>query len=200
MKNLVIILSIATIILSSCSSSKHGIVFKRKYTKGFYVAHHSKKNSVKAAEENKQEVNLTAEVKRTIELSKVISEVKETTTSKSNEKSIVVTKPLINEVKHNTISVDSKAAVASAKPSKIKTLHKIIDIKKKASKSSGGSDSNLILLVILSIFPFFALLAMYLKDGKKITLNFWVDLILHITLIGYIIFALLVVFDIINLA
>jgi hypothetical protein len=41
---------------------------------------------------------------------------------------------------------------------------------------------------------------MYLKDGEEITMNFWVDLILHLTVVGYLIFALLVVFDIVNLA
>ena len=39
-----------------------------------------------------------------------------------------------------------------------------------------------------------------LKDGKNITLNFWIDLLLHLTAIGEIIFALLVVLDVVNLA
>ena len=69
-----------------------------------------------------------------------------------------------------------------------------------AKKLNRGTDSQLIFLVILSLFPIFALLAMYIKDGHQVTLNFWVDLLLHLTVIGYIIFALLVVFDIVNLA
>ncbi|HRG58082.1 MAG TPA: hypothetical protein PK323_03945 [Bacteroidia bacterium] len=61
-------------------------------------------------------------------------------------------------------------------------------------------DTYTILLVILSLFPFIALIAMYLKDNKSITMNFWVDLLLHLTVIGYAIFAVLVVLDIISLA
>ena len=41
---------------------------------------------------------------------------------------------------------------------------------------------------------------MYLHDGKEITLNFWVDLLLYLTFIGWIIFGVLVVLDIVNLA
>jgi len=54
--------------------------------------------------------------------------------------------------------------------------------------------------VILSLFPILALIAMYMKDGNSITLNFWVDLLLHLTIIGYLVFALLVVFDIVDLS
>ncbi|MCE9539465.1 MAG: hypothetical protein K8R85_09635, partial [Bacteroidetes bacterium] len=74
-------------------------------------------------------------------------------------------------------------------------------IDKKINKlKANANDDQTILLVILSIFPILALIAIYIKDGKKITLNFWVDLILHLTFVGYIIFALLVVLDIVSLA
>lgn len=67
-------------------------------------------------------------------------------------------------------------------------------------KGKKGGDTELIVLVILSLFPILCLIAIYLKDGKNITLNFWIDLILHFTLFGEIIFALLVVLDVVNLA
>lgn len=68
-------------------------------------------------------------------------------------------------------------------------------------KRNGGGDANLILLVILSLFPFINLIAMYLHDGKSVTTNFWVDLILDILFfVPGIVFALLVVLDVVNLA
>jgi hypothetical protein len=73
---------------------------------------------------------------------------------------------------------------------------KPIDINKKA-KSAKKGDTNLIVLVILSLFPILALIAVYLHDGD-ITLNFWIDLILHFILL-YWLFALLVVLDVIDL-
>lgn len=62
------------------------------------------------------------------------------------------------------------------------------------------SDNDKLIQIILALFPVLCLIAIYLHDGKKITINFIIDLILHITLIGEVIFALLVVLDIINLA
>jgi hypothetical protein len=74
-------------------------------------------------------------------------------------------------------------------------------LEKKAKSSSSEDISNeTILLIILSLFPILALIAMYLKDGKKITNNFWIDLVLHLTIVGYAVFAVLVVLDVINLA
>jgi hypothetical protein len=70
----------------------------------------------------------------------------------------------------------------------------------KKTQAKPTFDTELLILVILSLFPILALLAIFMKEGKVITTNFWVDLVLHFTVIGYIIFALLVVFDIINLS
>ncbi len=72
---------------------------------------------------------------------------------------------------------------------------------KKPNSKGGGGDVDLIILVILCFFPFINLIAMYLKDGKSITLNFWIDLILDcLFFLPGIIFALLVVLDVVNLA
>lgn len=68
---------------------------------------------------------------------------------------------------------------------------------KKIKKSL--SDTDTVILVILSLFPILALVAIYLKDGKSITMNFWIDLILHFIAL-YWLFAILVVLDVINLA
>lgn len=61
------------------------------------------------------------------------------------------------------------------------------------------SDDDKIIQIILALFPILCLIAIYLHDGQTITNNFWIDLILHLTFIGAIIFAILVVLDVINL-
>ena len=200
MKNFITILSIATIILSSCTSQKNGLAIKRKYNKGYYIAHNHKKGNETAKQTNTDKEVVIVDAKKVSEVTAELPAIKVILSTNTEEIKSAENVAKINEVKHNTILTDTKISTASTESAPIKTVHKVVNVEKKANKASTDSDSQLILLVILSIFPFLALLAMYLKDGKQITLNFWVDLILHLTFIGYIIFALLVVFDIVNLA
>lgn len=200
MKNLIAIISVVAIVFASCTSSKNGMILKRKYNKGYYVSNHHKANDVKKAETTK-----TTPIEKSESMSSVAIVLPNTTTDLEiktqsiNTINTVVKTESSKQIKHNTILVDAKNEVASVEKTAIKKAVKQIEIEKnKTAKGSG--DANLVLLVILSLFPFLALLAMYLKDGKQITLNFWVDLIFHLTFIGYIIFALLVVFDVVNLA
>lgn len=69
-----------------------------------------------------------------------------------------------------------------------------------AATSKASADGNKILMIILCLFPFICLIPVYIHDGHKVTLNFWITLLLHLTFIGAMIFALLVVLDVINLA
>jgi nitrous oxide reductase len=204
MKKIGSILSVVVlvgILLSSCASQKNGLAIKRKYNKGYYIAHNHKKNNESVKENNTDKVVKVTESKKLNVVEAELPPVKTILSVVNSENLPVAKAEKINEVKHNTVIIDSKNATASTVTEKTKTVHKEVNIEKKSAKSSSGSsDSQLILLVILSLFPFLALLAMYLKDGKQVTLNFWVDLILHLTFIGYIIFALLVVFDVVNLA
>lgn len=204
MKKIGSILSVVvlvSVLLSSCTSQKNGLAIKRKYNKGYYIAHNHKKNTESVKENNTDKLVKVTESKKVNVVEAELPPVKTILTVVNSEKLPAVKAEKINEVKHNTVIIDSKNATASTVTEKTKTVHKEVSIEKESAKSSSGSsDSQLILLVILSIFPFLALLAMYLKDGKQVTLNFWVDLILHLTFIGYIIFALLVVFDVVNLA
>jgi uncharacterized membrane protein YqaE (UPF0057 family) len=63
------------------------------------------------------------------------------------------------------------------------------------------SDDEKILWIILCLFPFINLIPVYLHDGKKVTANFIVTLILDLLFfLPGIIFALLVVLDVVNLA
>jgi hypothetical protein len=198
MKKLITIISVVAIVFASCTSSKNGVVLKRKYNKGFYVSTHHKSSDVKNTESARAS---SVDLMKTnsiiaIELPKQSTDLEITATPISENVNEVNS---VKEIKHNSILVDSKSDLASIKTPLLKKAAHVLNVEK-SSSAKGGSDSQLILLVILSLFPFLALLAMYLKDGKQITLNFWVDLILHLTFIGYLIFALLVVLDIINLA
>ena len=200
MKKIITVVTLVGIILSSCTSSKNALVLKRKYNKGFYVAHNHKKNSTDLTKPS-NEIEKTIDTKKTEELVVVlpsVSEISKTESSTSDAKSELNPKK-INEVKHNTVYVDSKVATASLGKTEVKTKHHEVNIDKK-SKSSSGGDANFILLIVFCFFPILSLIAMYLHDDKSITLNFWINLLLYLTFIGWIIFGLLVVLDIINLA
>lgn len=97
----------------------------------------------------------------------------------------------------------SKAQVekpATPNKAEVKLAKKLKKLEQKLDKKGVNSDADTLVLVILSLFPILALIAIYIKDGKRITTNFWVDLLLHFLIIGYAIFAILVVLDIVNLA
>ncbi len=103
---------------------------------------------------------------------------------------------------HNNVSSDLTASSNSKTNFATKAAIKPVADKKENTSNTqkkGSADTNLIILVILSLFPILALIAIYLKDGKKITLNFWVDLLLHFLFL-YWLFALLVVLDVFSLA
>jgi hypothetical protein len=51
----------------------------------------------------------------------------------------------------------------------------------------------------MAFFPILCLIAVYLYDGQELTTNFWVDLILHLTIIGAMVFAVLVVLGLVSL-
>ncbi len=208
MKNTLKLLILSFVIFTtSCDPSKT-IVLKRKYNKGYYVDLGTRSNNKSSGiTENKTnsfpDKEVIAESNKIQET--IPSETMEATLTASNDNSFFIPdknskanlfKKEVSKkestAENNTVTTEkTKSQLASPLIGKME--------KSKSTKSNHG-DSKLILLVILSFFPILALIAMYIKDGHRITLNFWVDLILHLTVIGYIIFALLVVFDIVNLA
>lgn len=202
--SIVSVVVLVGILLSSCTSQKNGLAIKRKYNKGYYIAHNHKKSNLVTKDSNSDKV-VKATENKVVSLAEVEMPAIKTIISTVNHETIPVEKAeKINEVKHNTIISDSKNATASSVDTKVKTSHKTFVInnksESKAKTTSGDSDTMTILLVILCIFPILALIAMFLHDGNSITLNFWVDLLLHLTVIGYIIFGILVVLDLVNLA
>ena len=191
---------IVSILVSSCTSQKNGLAIKRKYNKGYYITHNHKKNNEVTKQHPTNKTVAVAEEKKVAEEKIEAPSVKASLSTISPKQVDVEKTPKINELKHNTILVDTKTAIASTKSIKTKVIHAAVNIEKKEKKSSSSdSDTQLIILVILCLFPILALVAIYLKDGKQITLNFWIDLLLHFLFL-YWLFALLVVLDVINLA
>ena len=190
MKKIIAFITIITVVLSSCSNLKNTVVLKRKYSKGFYVAHQQSKPQGSTTQKNNQAI---VHCEKLEPLQEIISQ--------DCEKNDLRKMPMqqFAEMKHNTIFSHSNHVLASATHKSIVLKHnQLVTTKNIAAKPT--FDTELLILVILSLFPFLALIAIFMKDGNNITTNFWVDLVLHFTVIGYIIFALLVVFDIINLS
>ena len=178
MKTTIKILSLLVIVLlSSCGSNM--LIVKRKYNKGFYVNTGGKvknhetpvvkaesEDIISAAGENETIVSEEAPITASIDNSIVIAR-------KENSFSSIKTKKLITSQSSNAISQNESKANLK--------VQKVIKHKRSVSNQT-------ILLVILAIIPFLSLIAMYIKDGNQITLNFWVDLLLHLTVNGYAIF------------
>lgn len=191
---------IAVILFSSCSNKFS--LQKRKYTKGFYFAN-SKNNNQKehSIAANTKQIK-KADLKTTSQSIKDVSVVEK----KCEENSLPVSKGDVvfnsnkADVKSNKNLTAHSAKNIVAQEKEFKELILSRNKNKVSELKKGDSNANLIVLVILSLFPILALIAMYIHDGHKITTNFWVDLILHLTIIGYIIFALLVVLDVVDLS
>lgn len=189
MKKIISLLAVA-VLVSSCGNQM--TLLKRHYTKGYYVQGHAHAEKTKRSVSHKPDEPVLLQPVQASLTHQPVAPVLTAALKKAPD-------GMINTV---TGSVAEKldAAVAG-------TCHKVesMHLKKHAAALSEryartGGDANIILLVILSLFPILALVAMYLHDGNQVTANFWVDLVLHLTIIGYAIFALLVVFDIVNLA
>lgn len=197
MKTKILILIAGIILLGACSNKFD--LTKRKYNKGYYfsicknVPPNKLKNNQKVTVSDylqnndvvlyKHESSLNNQ-KNPIELNTTVLKHFEANSKKksnmlndalvsANNKNIHVPKPILKPISNLSI--------------------------KKYIKKSQTSDTDLLIQIILSLFPIICLIAVYLHDGKTITLNFFIDLLLHLTFIGAMVFALLVVFDVVDL-
>ncbi len=118
-----------------------------------------------------------------------INEIAVTTESKTT----VPQKPLVKAFK--------KFRKAKKQPTIISKQENTNSVTKQnhSNSTKKTNETSLIVLVILSLFPILCLIAVYLHDDG-VTTNFWIDLLLHLTFAGEIIYALLVVLDIIDLS
>ena len=192
---------VAIILLSSCAGKFS--MQKRKYNKGFYFA--SAKGNKTKGSENSQVVAKPSVVKSKQITSLPIESPVNSDLVISPEK-ISVNEPIkvyssVKPVQPKTnnpsiTSTDSKPVIAQHEYKSLKSSE--FNTAKAAKKGGGGT--NIVVLVILCFFWWLNLLAVFLHDGKSITLNFWITLLLDFTIIGGLIFSLLVVLDIVNLA
>lgn len=198
------LLGLALIIfLSSCSSDM--LIVKRKYNKGFYVNTGGKAkqndspqiaNKNDAAEEKEIAVIPVAPV-ATLEMPVTASvDSKPAVIAKSNSVKGRIITATVAKQQDNVVMTKSEQK-QNAKIQK-KAEKREARFAKKLSRS-GGIDANTIVLIILAIIPFVSLIAMYLKDGKQITMNFWINLLLHFIALWWL-FGILVVLDVIDLS
>ncbi|MDZ4664336.1 MAG: hypothetical protein SGJ15_05620 [Bacteroidota bacterium] len=196
MKKIIALMAIIGIVFSSCNG-KYTIA-KRKYNKGFYVSK-SGSTSTKPAISHAKAAKITAPEEKIETV--VIAKAEEKTIAIAPLK--IVAQPAVH---HKTPSISNSSqgsAIASTSKSTYANTKEIKPIKVDHANVNSAQerkgDSNLIVMIILALFPILCLIAVYMHDSG-ITLNFWIDLLLHLTIIGEIIFALLVVLDIIDLA
>ncbi len=198
MKNLLTVFGLVVVVLlTSCSSSNHVTAHKRKYNKGYYVSAFNKRNKSLNSTE-KQLANAVSKVVNTKVALTNTKPVNSASTSSNDGVNKSVTKYNNNEVNNHHLSQSVVKTNTSwvGKKAQARVKRKVEQLHKK----SRSLDDFTILLLIMAIFPIFSIGAMYLKDDQSITANFWVNLILHLTIIGYAIFGVLVVLDVINLA
>ncbi|MCE3228990.1 MAG: hypothetical protein K0S32_3541 [Bacteroidetes bacterium] len=191
---------IAIVLLSSCAN-KFSIV-KRKYNKGYHVdVSHKKttdpKNDNLTAVKNKKQTKSSSE-------EPVASEVASTFSSVDNEIKVLPSATVLKpENKTTNPSKHTPLASAEKKKDYSKNSFRPVALKqsnKQTSKDKPDDDVMFIIMIILCFFPFINLISVYLKDDKDVTLNFWITLILDILFfLPGIIFALLVVLDVVNL-
>jgi hypothetical protein len=190
------ILSLAAlaVLISSCGNKM--TLMKRHYTKGYYVEHKgSVDRTVSSHRSGKTSVNEMEPVAVGFSTTAKVQEL--TASLKVNAKQEASRNYNANLQQH--IAVQKTALVSPVSRPGIQNEVSVQRMKG-TFKRGGSSEGNLILLVILAIFPIFSLIAMYIHDGHKVTTNFWVNLLLHLTIIGYAIFGLLVVFNVVDLA
>jgi cobalamin biosynthesis Mg chelatase CobN len=200
MKNIAYVTIILALFAASCSSNKGGLITKRKYTKGYYVDLGKKHGKAKSQEQK------TASVKKSSPTPEVVAapvKIEVTAPVVSQEAPVVTANAASAPVQINTVKPLNAAPAVTEKKSVKTAVRNYVQAQRAMNKISHqkgkASDSELIIMVILSLFPILALVAIWLHDGKTITLNFWIDLLLHFLFI-YWLFALLVVLDVINLA
>lgn len=190
---------IAVIFLSSCAN-KFSLT-KRKYTKGYYFASSKNNSSGNNENEHKEVAAKPLNKKNSILQTETASSVE------IKEAPLVAFKNVeMLEVKKDGKNSSITNIIASAKTKQqfvskpiIKTVSQKQPLNKEAQKK-GSNDANFVLMVILCLFPFINLIPVYLHDSKKLTLNFIITLILDFTWVLGVVYALLVILDVVDLA
>ena len=195
------IFTIAILLLSSCGSIS---ISQKRYSNGlnidWFAGKDKKAESPKVAKKSKK-INQVA-VLESIANEDVKTQSNEFVSAELPTESVEIDLSQSNtkgQVKQHRSKVKVSAnqtleKVGVSKLSAIKSLNKI-----KKSGIAKTDDNVNILYLIMAFFPILCLIAVYLYDGQELTTNFWVDLILHLTIIGAMVFAVLVVLGIVSL-
>ena len=195
------IFTIAILLLSSCGSIS---ISQKRYSNGlnidWFAGKDKKAESHKVAKKTKK-INQVA-VLETIANEEVQTQSNEFVSAALPTESVEIDLSQSNtkgQVKQHRSKVKVSAnktqeKVGVSKLSAIKSLNKI-----KKSGIAKSDDNVNVLYLIMAFFPILCLIAVYLYDGQELTTNFWVDLILHLTIIGAMVFAVLVVLGIVSL-
>lgn len=195
------IFTIAILLLSSCGSIS---ISQKRYSNGlnidWFAGKDKKAESPKVAKKTKK-INQVA-VLETIANEEVQTQSNEFVSAALPTESVEIDLSQSNtkgQVKQHRSKVKVSAnktqeKVGVSKLSAIKSLNKI-----KKSGIAKTDDNVNVLYLIMAFFPILCLIAVYLYDGQELTTNFWVDLILHLTIIGAMVFAVLVVLGIVSL-
>ncbi len=195
------IFTIAILLLSSCGSIS---ISQKRYSNGLNIDWFAGKD--KKAESP----NVAKKTKRINQVAVLESIANEDVQTQSNEfvSSALPTESVEIDLSQSNTKGQVKQHRSKVKVSANKTQEKVGVSKLSAIKSlnkikkSGiaKTDDNVnILYLIMAFFPILCLIAVYLYDGQELTTNFWVDLILHLTIIGAMVFAVLVVLGIVSL-
>ncbi|MDI1235612.1 MAG: hypothetical protein PSX81_15145 [bacterium] len=188
-----------TLLISSCGSLS---ISQKRYSRGLNIDLFASKDAktmeqkAKVATKksaNNNQVNIAENISNnTPKLNNTVVDFS-IKSDKIEAKPIKLNKSLIKNVRQlrNTTQQISKVSNQTFNNSEKKSAY--------SASPKENTETETILLVILALFPILCLIAVYLYDGG-ITTNFWIDLLLHLTFIGAIIFALLVVLDVIDLS
>lgn len=195
------IFTIAILLLSSCGSIS---ISQKRYSNGlnidWFAGKDKKAESPKVAKKSKKNNQVTD--LETIANEDIQTQPNEFVSAALPSESVEIDLSQSNtkeQLKQHRSKVEvsaktTKEKLGVNKLSAIKSLNKI----KKIGIAKTDDNVN-ILYLIMAFFPILCLIAVYLYDGQELTTNFWVDLILHLTIIGAMVFAVLVVLGIVSL-
>jgi hypothetical protein len=195
------IFTIVILLFSSCGSLS---ISQKRYSNGlnidWFAGKDKKADSPKVAKKTKK--NHQVAVLETMANEDVLTQTSEYVSASLPSEPITVDLSQSNtteQVKHNKSRVKTRVNLTSEKSgiNKLSAIKTISKIKKYGIAKT--DDSVNILYLIMAFFPFLCLIAIYLYDGRELTTNFWVDLVLHLTIIGEIVFAILVVLGLVSL-
>jgi len=183
------LLAIFAITISSCSVDKSGSFTSRKYTNfdNSQAAVNIKKSKKQVVKDNIAIAPAIVKIKNT-----TIQTTADILATAENNKNVAAP----YKTKYTIVNISAKTGIENKKVNV--SDNKVVSIespKTLENKQSLGEKKkpahDMLLLIILSLFPITCAIAVYLVKG--ISTPFWIDVLLHLTFIGAMIYALYIV-------